>query len=73
MLLFYVDRFEGLHNILITRNVLLKGHETAIMTRFWTGKVLISIACLYSAAYYFKYNSNVSYFFLTSKILTRTI
>lgn len=55
------------------QNVSFQGHERAITTRFWAGKALLTVACIYSAAYYMKYNSNVSYIHLNNWILIRTI
>lgn len=37
-----------------------QGEGYAKHARFWAGKAVISILCIYSAAYYLKYNSNVS-------------
>ncbi|KAL5282198.1 hypothetical protein ACFFRR_005426 [Megaselia abdita] len=36
------------------------GFQKAYTLRFWTGKALIVGAFIYSTAYYFKYNQNVS-------------
>lgn len=37
-----------------------KGFQRAFTIRYWTGKALIALTGIYAAAYYFKYNQNVS-------------
>ncbi|XP_071454946.1 NADH dehydrogenase [ubiquinone] 1 beta subcomplex subunit 6 [Hetaerina americana] len=34
------------------------GEKRAMMARWWTGKILMSIFAVYSVTYYFKYNTN---------------
>lgn len=41
---------------------LFQGEAYGRHFRFWSGKILLTGFCLYSAAYYFKYNGNVSFY-----------